>query len=87
MDNKKYEGSKCFTCHKCGTSNCPSIEYDMADQRFGYGIADDMGLEKIQCKDCYYMTGKCEDCLFYESPECEEIMPQSLLNARCYKDR
>lgn len=42
----------------CITSDCPNIAADIADERFGYGIADDMGLVRIACKDCPYNEKK-----------------------------
>ena len=42
----------------------------MVDERYGYGIADDIGLEEISCKQCLYNSGKCEDCLFVKSKDC-----------------
>ena len=29
-----------------------------------------MGFERISCKECYYNTGKCEDCLFFNGSDC-----------------
>jgi len=56
---------KCFFNAHCCTSDCPNIQFDIADQRYGYGIAEDMGLKRISCKECYYYTCKCENCLFF----------------------
>lgn len=63
---------QCFTSYRCSNGECPNAEYEMADDRYGYGTADDMGLEKIGCKQCRYNTGRCEDCLFEYSKECPE---------------
>ena len=65
---------KCFTAGACSGSECPNIQYDSIDEKYGYGIADDMGLERIKCKDCKYNTGKCEDCIFHGNPDyCPEV--------------
>ena len=63
----------CFVNSHCSL-DCPSAEYEMADDRYGFGIADDMGLEKVSCKQCCYNTGRCEDCLFEHSKECPEYI-------------
>ena len=62
---------QCFVNYHC-SSDCPNAEYEMANDRYGFGIADDMGLEKISCKQCRYNTGRCEDCLFIHSKDCPE---------------
>lgn len=67
----KTKTKKCFVNAHC-SCDCPNAEYEMADDRYGFGIADDMGLEKINCKQCCYNTGKCEDCLFIHSKDCPE---------------
>lgn len=56
----------------CCTSDCPHIQYDAADEMWGYGIADDMGLERVRCKDCLYADKRCtcKDCYFQGSNEC-----------------
>lgn len=68
---KKHKA--CFTPSECCTDYCPNIQYDIVDQTWGYGIADDCGLEKIKCKDCFFMTYRCEDCMFqYYTENCPE---------------
>ena len=65
---------QCFVNYHC-SSDCPNAEYETADSRYGFGIADDMGLEKVSCKECRYNTGRCEDCLFEhgkDGPEYKE---------------
>ena len=60
---------KCFAPSECCTSSCPNVQCDMAAEKWGdYQVAADAGYEKIRCKDCRYMTGKCEDCMFYNEP-------------------
>ena len=56
----KYVGFKCVD------GSCPNAQYEAADAKWGYGIADDMGLEKVECRNCGYYKG-CEDC-FNDSP-------------------
>ena len=58
-----FENKHCF-------GDCPNILADMADERFGYGIADDMGYQRIDCKNCDYNTGKCSNCLFEYTKDC-----------------
>ena len=60
---------QCFVNAYCSI-NCPNSQIDMADERYGYGIARDMGLEKISCKVCRYNTGKCDDCLLFDGLKC-----------------
>ena len=62
---------QCFVNYHC-SSDCPNAEYEMANDRYGFGIADDMGLKEIKCKDCHYDSGRCEDCLFVNSKDCPE---------------
>lgn len=63
---------QCFVNYHCSNGDCPNSEHEIADDRYGYGTADDMGLEKISCKQCRYNTGRCEDCLFIHSKDCPE---------------
>lgn len=62
--------NQCFTSYHCTCGECPNAQYDIANNRYGFGIAEDMGLEKINCKECCYNTGKCEDCMFNGTDEC-----------------
>lgn len=64
--------NQCFTSYHCTCGDCPNAQYDSVDDRYGYGIADDMGLKEISCKECYHYTGKCEDCLFFNGSECAD---------------
>ena len=61
----------CFTNAHC-CDDCPNCQIDEIDNKYGYGIADDMGLKKIDCKKCQYNTNRCEDCLFQNCKECPE---------------
>ena len=58
----------------CTNGQCPNAQYEAADDRWGYGIADDMGLEKISCKKCGYNTGTCDSCLWEGSKECPKLL-------------
>lgn len=65
---------KCFCADQCFNGECPNAQYEAADERWGYGIADDMGLGKIKCMQCIYNTGKCEDCSFEDTEYCKQTM-------------
>lgn len=56
----------------CSTSDCPNIQCDMADEKWGYGISDDIGLNRIECKDCHYNFKHCtcDDCYFQGGKDC-----------------
>lgn len=73
---KEMKYRECFVNAHCAY-DCPNFQIDIANERYGYGIADDMGLEKVSCKDCRYHSGKCEDCLFEHSKECPEYSTKS----------
>lgn len=61
---------KCFVNLHC-SYDCPNFAVD--EFEYIYDIpASDAGLEWIQCRDCYYNTGKCEDCLLYNSEVCHD---------------
>ena len=62
----------CFTCGHCCTDACPNIQYDACEQYWGYGIAEDCGLERVKCSKCYLNSGECEDCLFQHSKDCPQ---------------
>ena len=62
---------QCFENAHC-SYDCPNFQIDIANERYGYGIADDMRFEKVNCKDCHYNSGRCDDCLFEHSKECPE---------------
>jgi len=66
--NRKHR--ECFTNGWCCTDRCPNAQYDMIDDRWGIGIADDCGLERIKCKDCIYESGDCRDCLWQDTDKC-----------------
>lgn len=72
-----------FCNYHCSTDDCPNIQYDAADQYWGFGIADDIGLERIKCRDCLYADKRCtcEDCYFMGSEECPETGKEETGNA------
>jgi len=53
----------CFACASC-SFNCPNAAIESYDQRCGYGLAEDLGYELVECKECYYNSYECKDCLF-----------------------
>lgn len=61
----------CFVSPHC-SYDCPNFQIDIVNEKYGYGIADDIGLEEINCYDCSYNSGKCNDCLFENSTDCKE---------------
>lgn len=64
---------KCFSPSECCTQYCPNIQCDMAAEKWGdYQVAADAGYEKIKCKDCRYMTYRCDNCLFLNTEYCDE---------------
>lgn len=64
---------KCSVNPHCAY-DCPNFVIDQINDKYGYGIADDMGFEEVKCKDCYYETGECSDCLFEHSEDCPEYI-------------
>lgn len=58
----------------CTNSDCPNIQYDEVENIWGAGIAEDMGMERVKCGECYYTDRRCgcDDCLFYDSMDCPE---------------
>lgn len=64
---------KNYTGVACVDGSCPNAQYESADERYGYGIAEDMGLEKVKCKDCWRYKG-CEDC-YHNTPEAGRTCP------------
>lgn len=61
-----------FTNYHCSLTDCPNIQYEACDEKWGCGIADDCGMKRIQCNECYWNTFECKDCYFEGSPECPE---------------
>lgn len=69
--NEMMNYKQCFVNAHC-SFDCPNFQIDIVNERYGYGIAEDMGFKEISCKECYYNTGKCEDCLFFNGSECAD---------------
>lgn len=67
MDTPEHRN--CFVNAHC-SSDCPNFDVDMVNDRYGYGIADDMGLAVVKCKDCIYNSETCDNCLFQCSKDC-----------------
>ena len=66
---KEQNGRRgCFTAPQCSCGDCPNSWFSVAEERYGE-VAYDMGFEHVDCKDCHYNTGKCEDCLFEGNPD------------------
>lgn len=62
----------CFCAASCIDGSCPNAQYEAAEEKWGGGIAEDMGLERISCIKCGWNTRKCEDCIFQNSEYCQE---------------
>lgn len=62
---------ECFTCVKTA-GGCPNDDIERYDQRYGDGLAEDLGYERVRCRECGYHTGRCCDCLFEGSDVCPE---------------
>ena len=63
---------ECFTAVQCTNGSCPNAQIDICDERYGFGIAEDIDLHKMSCRRCWYNTEQCKDCLFINSEVCEE---------------
>lgn len=67
--------TKCehFCNYHCCSNDCPNIQYDTIDEKYGYGIADDIGLKQTVCKSCNYneIYCTCEDCYLLYSKYCK----------------
>lgn len=68
------EKVKCerFCNGHCSSSDCPNIQYDMVNDKWGYGIAEDIGLERVRCSECCYNDNHCtcNDCYFQGGKDC-----------------
>ena len=64
---------ECFCNWHCCTSDCPSIQCDMFEERWDLP-ASDGGYEHVDCKDCAYNDRHCtcDDCYFQGGKECPE---------------
>lgn len=61
----------CFCAIECIDGCCPNVQCDTADDKWGAGIAEDIGLEKTSCGRCSYNTGRCVDCTFVNTNRCD----------------
>ena len=62
-----------YANHHCIT-DCPNIQVDMCDDKWGYGVADDIGLHRVRCKDCDYVRIiDCDACMFQGSILCPDL--------------
>lgn len=55
-----------FCNYHCITRDCPNIQVDEIDEKYGFGIADDMGIKRTSCKKCEWndKNCSCKDCYF-----------------------
>ncbi len=62
----------CF-CHSCCVDgSCPNAQIESMDDKYGYGIAEDVGMKKIKCSECIYFSDDCKDCIFEETDYCSQ---------------
>ena len=61
--------NKCFVNGHCAY-DCPNFEIDTLEDYWDLP-AQEAGLERIKCKECYLNTFDCEDCLFQNTDMCE----------------
>ena len=75
MNNQKCSN---FCNAHCSCSDCPNIQADTFEDRFDLP-ASEIGLERIDCKDCWYNEKycTCDDCLFQNSTYCQETQAQN----------
>lgn len=76
MNFSKDDMCEHFCNNHCCSNDCPNIQYEYVENKYGYGIADDIGLERISCKKCNYNVKNCtcEDCLFLGSNNCKNFI-------------
>lgn len=60
MDTNTCSG---FVSATCIDGSCPDIPSEWDDREFSMGL---------DCKDCWFNTGKCEDCICRGSEYCEK---------------
>lgn len=75
MNNQKCSN---FCNAHCSCSDCPSIQADTFEDRFDLP-ASEIGLERIDCKDCEYNEKycTCDDCYLICSEYCQETQAQN----------
>ncbi len=67
----KQKRCSSFCASECVDGYCPNARYEAADAMYdNAGLAEDMGFERIKCKDCGFNTGTCEECIFTKSQYC-----------------
>jgi hypothetical protein len=73
-EGEKHYKDTCwaFTNYHSRLMDCPNIQYESCDEKWGCGIADDCGMKRIKCNDCHWNTFECKDCYFEGSSECPE---------------
>lgn len=62
----------CFVNGHCAY-DCPNFQLDEFEEWFDLP-ASEAGLERIKCKDCYFNSFECDDCLFQHSADCPEVV-------------
>ena len=60
MDTNTCSG---FVSATCIDGSCPGIPSEFDDREYG---------TDLDCEDCWFNTGKCEDCIFRGSEDCLE---------------
>ncbi len=69
MKNNK----SCFCSFACVDGHrCPNAQIEAVNDKYGYGIADDIGLEPVPCSKCRYNSGQCSDCIFQNTDYCSD---------------
>lgn len=69
MARRKKHYKDCFVNGHCGY-DCPNNAVFYIDDKYGFGIAEDIGFREIKCSECYYESGECKDCLFSNTEHC-----------------
>lgn len=77
MARIKKHYKDCFVNGHCAY-DCPNNAVDYINDKYGFGIADDMEFREIKCSDCRYESGECEDCLFALTEHCPSFKPQNI---------
>lgn len=64
-----------FVNGHCCCFDCPNIRYDECQEWYGIP-ASDMGLERIDCKDCMYAdeSCSCDDCYLQKTHYCPKTV-------------
>lgn len=59
-------------CNANCSYRCPNAVIEAYDERWGGPAAEDMGLEKVQCRDCHLNEIRCDYCYFHGTKDCPE---------------